>query len=424
MKEKIYKSYLTFINGEVRYNVQYIEKLTKTNKKGETTTKVDHRLCYVFSENGYSKCRNVIYNNFFHNYFCKLPKDLIGTYLESGNEWDEWNNEYEYINLHSYTLISENDKKILTKKYPDFSYTLNKYIKAYKTQHDGILPTVIDCFNLYRFWQEHKECEFVIMSNYLNIVFNKSFYKMTQRRQKEIMKFLHQYNSQIPHYANLKTILKIQKALKNRLLNESEINAYFHFIECKNVFNSIEDFHYFEKQEKITKKSFYEIHNLYNDYITLAKALNKDLNSPYHRYPTKLQERHDKLHLQKERLNEINLQNKQKNYFKTVKKYQKFNFDNFDGYKIYIPNDVIDIQKQAHALTQCLISCDYISQVINKYCVLVFIRDTSNTPIATAQILPNGNVGQFYAKANSYPSEQVKDVFNKWLKKSKIKISA
>ena len=64
-------------------------------------------------------------------------------------------------------------------------------------------------------------------------------------------------------------------------------------------------------------------------------------------------------------------------------------------------------------------------------CLMVFIADENGKPVATAEILPGGRLGQFYGNelyrdpAKMEPSKDAEMVVSKWLKKlndSNIKI--
>ena len=87
------------------------------------------------------------------------------------------------------------------------------------------------------------------------------------------------------------------------------------------------------------------------------------------------------------------------------------------GISVYVPEDIADIQKQAKALNQCLITSDYIGKVIQRKCVLVFIRD-GKKPMATAELLPNGKIGQFYGNELDFndclPQKKAKYALRKW----------
>ena len=73
-----------------------------------------------------------------------------------------------------------------------------------------------------------------------------------------------------------------------------------------------------------------------------------------------------------------------KKYRMAIKKFSKWDC-NFDGLHVYIPKTFEDIENQADKLHQCLIDNDYISEVINKNLVLVFIKE-GDQPLATASL--------------------------------------
>lgn len=99
---------------------------------------------------------------------------------------------------------------------------------------------------------------------------------------------------------------------------------------------------------------------------------------------------------------------------------------NYDGYSIFVPQDVLTIEKQAKDLHQCLVYAGYIDKVINKKCLLVFVQKDGKS-IATAELYPDNKLGQFYAdeldRKNCRPTQEVKKAFNKWLE-NKIKLEA
>ena len=96
-----------------------------------------------------------------------------------------------------------------------------------------------------------------------------------------------------------------------------------------------------------------------------------------------------------------------------------------NGFVVSIPGDIKTIQKQAKKLHQCLVSADYIGKMAEKRCLLVFISTKEGTPVATAEILPSGKVGQFYAderdRYNMKPDKKAQEALDAWLKKFKPK---
>lgn len=78
----------------------------------------------------------------------------------------------------------------------------------------------------------------------------------------------------------------------------------------------------------------------------------------------------------------------------------------------------------AKALHQCLVSADYIGRMAEKELVLVFVRTKAGEPVATAEIKPDGSLGQFYAdedKDDIKPSEKAHIALDAWLKEYRAK---
>ncbi|MBO4712575.1 MAG: hypothetical protein J5615_01615 [Fibrobacter sp.] len=68
-------------------------------------------------------------------------------------------------------------------------------------------------------------------------------------------------------------------------------------------------------------------------------------------------------------------------------------------------------------------SADYIGKMADRRCLLVFIATKEGAPVATAEILPSGKVGQFYAderdRSNMKPGKKAQEALDAWLKKFK-----
>ena len=110
-------------------------------------------------------------------------------------------------------------------------------------------------------------------------------------------------------------------------------------------------------------------------------------------------------------------------YRQTVEKFQQYSRI-VNGYSIFVPQNIFDIEEQAKSLHQCLITCNYPRQIIRKSCVLVFIRK-ENKPIATVEVKNDGTIGQFHLDQkldNFLPSKELEDTFNKWYKDADLRI--
>ena len=138
-----------------------------------------------------------------------------------------------------------------------------------------------------------------------------------------------------------------------------------------------------------------------------------------------MQKKHDELREEVARIEELKrletLKAKQEKYIKAVKNYLPMNYD-IDGYTVFVPGTVEEIDRQAKELHQCLITCDYISRVIKGECVLVFVQKNGE-PVATAELKKGNKIGQFYAneldRDNCLPTDKVRAVMNKWIELKK-----
>lgn len=93
------------------------------------------------------------------------------------------------------------------------------------------------------------------------------------------------------------------------------------------------------------------------------------------------------------------------------------------GLKAYIPKDYKEIQRQAHELHQCLVAGGYYGRMASRKLMLVFIADAEGKPVATAEIMPNLKIGQFYADQHGQdietmrPKDDAKAVLDEWMSK-------
>lgn len=324
--------------------------------------------------------------------------------------------------------VSGEDKELVTSLYPNFKYIFKKYEFRCKEELMRIL-----CM-----WIKHPEIELMLQAGFYKLAMNGHFYRMSKNNQRTTISFIRKH----PEIAHFK-FREIRYCMKYS--TDKDINTAIHFInlvpsyersgwtrETSNYYGVIDfnDIRYLEnycakkKDWEITDRRVIEV---YEDYLRLVSNAGKDIHSEYWRYPKDIQKRHDKLlaqlnakraadeKIRKAReLKEHN--NAMKKFNSVVKKYAKFN-DTVDGYQIYITSDLQDWQKQADTLHQCILWAKYDEKVGSKKCLIFFIRK-DNEPIATAEIKPGKVLGQFYGneidRNNCAPSEEVKNIFNKW----------
>ncbi|MCF0180166.1 MAG: hypothetical protein HUJ97_08000, partial [Bacteroidales bacterium] len=100
------------------------------------------------------------------------------------------------------------------------------------------------------------------------------------------------------------------------------------------------------------------------------------------------------------------------------------------GLRVYIPQCVDDVIHHADFLSQCLITSDYISDVVSRKCILAFVCLKDGTPLATAELIIKGRkyeLGQFYgdeSKSNYMATREQKKALEQWAKKYNIRLCA
>lgn len=411
MANTVFKDYIRNINGKVFLCVQG----RCDNKKSYLNKHIE---CYRESEDGIALCRNLYYKNFTHSFFCMYSGEKFRYYSYGEQHYEytqEWVESWIY-NLPTYTMVTKRDIDNICKSYPNFIYTARKMLKT------NPRTTVKDMFEALKIWKKHKEIEYFFNCGLYQACFSKSLYTMKKANQMKIYKYCNGKK-------NLDPSIKITeiKKLVSKNVADDEIKDYIGFFHCSpKAENSIEFYNYLRKQvAKNPTENIVSINTIYNDYLRLAKKANLDLTDPYHHYPSRLMERHNRLLTQEEAVKRAEdmkkCKEKEESYLKIARKWIDLNTDNFNGYAIFIPQNVKDIIDQANYLEHCLVRCDYISKVARKLCVLVFIQK-NGVPVATAEINPNGNCIQFRGMKNRIDIvTKEKDLFEKWLKTHPIK---
>ena len=396
------------ISDKILFNkeTQKLERVVKYSYKNK------HLNFFKTDEDGISYCRNLYYSPLAHYTLC-FPGEYNNWYydIEAVEDYAPFKYNFDFP---SNLELSQKEEKIILSSYPSFSYLLTKlknknlYTKSY-------------IFEVLTIWKKFPKIELLLAEGFFKVAFSKQFYKLSLNTQKSIIKLL---LKQKKNYS-IKECLLVLKAQKKFNLKDSEIDSFISFCQCKRFKNcfDFETFRYLNKNNLCSYCGF----SLYEDYLYMLKITNRNENDPYWKFPKNLKEKHDLLSDEIER--EKELEDKEKNrikqekYFSVISPLLKYNNFNFEGYEIYIPKKIKDVQFQADNLHQCLISCDYVSRVINKGCVLVFIRKKGK-PIATVEVKKNNVIGQFYLdekdRNNCMPSDELRTIFSSWLKNKNI----
>ena len=344
-------------------------------------------------EDGYIECRN-LYTSLYGYRVC-FPEEMNTYYgcIEYEQEWGEC----KKITAFGSNYLTDTERAMILREYPNFQYIMKKW--------KGTLEQTLSVLDI---WKKHPDIEFALALGFERIAMSKRFWALNEKRRKEVALFMRKH----PNCKDM-SIVDVLAILANKY----DVDEYrMYLLDCHLLGHmSFAQYEYIQTQENCGL-------GYYWDYLNLLKQTEHDMNNKYWKYPKDLRKAHSKIADEVERAKALRdaeqLKVKQADFKKAVKKYLKHNAE-VDGYRIYVPDDVLDVQKQAVELHQCLVSCDYIGKVIDKKCVLVFVRK-DDVPIATAEILPDWSIGQFYANEldqfDCLPTDEVRGAVDKWLR--------
>ena len=390
----IYYDRLEIENGEL---VRVVNAVPRAAKKSHLSLDV-----YKEYESGRCQCRN-LYSS-MSGYRVAFPDEVTSLYHNGCcsfiQELEDFGETSKIPAFYYYSGgVDEISRKLILDKYPDFKYVMKKW--------SGTLAQTMLALLI---WQNHKEIEFVLAAGWTYLALDKSFWRLSEKKRREIVAF----KKNNPNITTM-TLSDIQTVLKYKISIDD-------FREYKTFCRQHSKIRYdaYKYLLKIKKADYLGV-SLYRDYWKLLKQTSHSQKDDYWQYPKDLQRKHDELLAEVENIKQMEkveqLKSKQEKYFKAVKKLLKYGTE-IDGYSIFVPATVEEVAEQAKALHQCLIANDYVSKVIGRECVLVFIQKDS-VPVATCQLLKGNKIGQFYAdeldRDNCLPTEEVKAAMDKWI---------
>lgn len=393
-----YRDRLETEDGEL---VRVVTAVPVSSKKSHLSLDV-----YKEYESGKCQCRN-LYRSAF-GYRVAFPGEKASLYSAGiysfVQELDEFS-DVPRLNGFRYwsDIVYESSRKLILGKYPEFKYVMEKWT-------GNLVQTLLAL----EIWKEHKDVEFVLAAGWTSIALNKSFWRLSERKRREVVDFKRTHKD-----TDGWSLSDVQASLKYRI-GVSDFDRYHRF--CRIHGKVTYDVYMYLIKVGIADRAGVD---LYRDYRRMLKQTDHDSDDSYWKYPKNLQAAHDKVLVEVEEKNAgiqlKKLEAKQEDYFKVVRKFLKYNAE-IDGYSVFVPDTVGQIATQAKALHQCLVHSDYVSKVIDKRCVLVFVHK-NGIPVATCQLLKGDKIGQFYAdeldRNDCLPSEEVKAVMNKWIERKR-----
>ena len=367
-------------------------------------------------ETGKCQARNIHYTG-LGGWLVDFPKERINRYVGCGyredyimplEKWWETSN-YTGFGYSQNEIKLEEAKKIILKAHPELKYLMAKLNPKDEIQYSQL-------FQMIRAYWKHPESETLFQLGYYQLAMNENLYRLTKPKLKEVLNVLNtalkeKYFCDI-QLKDIQTYIKANKKQKMSFVEWLKWYEWNGRSAKYTIKNTVEEWHYCLKQN-ITK---YE----YHDYLEMAKKVGHDINEDYWHYPKDFRKFHDKVMEQQKSL-EIAKYGVQQEFLKEIlKPMLKYN-TNIDGYDIFLSTKAEEWQLTCDTLYQCLLRNGYMKRVIMQEELIVFIWK-NGVPLATAEVFYDKKLGQFYGDERNHslggsclPSEEVQQVFNKWL---------
>lgn len=346
------------------------------------------------------------------NVKCLCFNYIGGYFVDTDDDMEEWDEPIISLNAFRYDktdILRKKDYDILVSVYPEFKYTLNKALPLNRTSAMELLIA----------WKKNPKVELLVGAKLNRLVLNKNFARMTNEKQKRVLSFI-KSNTE----ARTWTLNKIQFVMNGK----GTANEYDKWNDFRDRYGKDVSLKWFKKYgADETKLDFYR------DYISIAAACGHDLSEDYWKWPKNIKKAHDKvvreynLILEARRIEEEKAKTRREKERRSIMKKLSKEFSEATLHKskmcVFVPDSIKSVREHANKLHQCLMSCDYIGKMAERRCVLAFITDNKGTPIATAEILPNGKLGQFYGNELGHdletmkPSKKATEVLMTWIKK-------
>lgn len=159
---------------------------------------------------------------------------------------------------------------------------------------------------------------------------------------------------------------------------------------------------------------------IYKDYIRFCEDLNYDLTDDFILYPRHLKEAHDRAsEMFSQRKTEIYNQKIAAEYANLLKQYRMTRY----GLMIVPPKTAAEIVEEGHTLHHCV--GGYVSRVVNKECVILFLRkkEEPDKPFYTIEV-KDGEVQQIRGYDNCDPPPKVEAYMKIWENKKLLPAAA
>lgn len=307
--------------------------------------------------------------------------------------------------------LSDEEIATITEAHPNFRWTLQKAGDC----------NCAKAMKLLQQWLKDPLVELLVGAHYDRLALNRSFIRYGKDRRMAILKFVRE-NAGSENWP----ITKIKFVMNGH--TEKEYDEWKSFKDNYGKSFSYESYKYLISR-KIKKCDL----GLYRDYIAMVKECGHNLKDKYWYAPKNLKKAHDKVmkevELVREAKRKLMVENARQEEEKKKIVFHRFGMK-FNDLVVkqgclmaYVPDDTENVSRHAKVLHQCLVTADYIGKMAKQKIVLVFIVGKNGKPVATAEILPGGKIGQFYGNELHHDSSKMKPgpdavkLLDKWLEK-------
>ena len=315
---------------------------------------------------------------------------------------EPWSKSYTELQNLCWQSPSESDKAVFCSKYPEFKWIFAKSDLSTR-----------DYFHLLPYWKKYpRETEMLLANGYIQLALDGRLWHAKDK--KPVLEWIRKNPGvKNAHLEGIRCCVRFG-------CTYDEWREY-RARQCRGTRVDYDVFHWLESRHNASYSGML----LYRDYEKMAKEAGHDMRESYWRFPKNLRKAHDKVMAEVAAIKALKkaeeLKAKGEKYLKAVSGWLGKELQvGKGGMHVYIPESLDDIVFQADALKQCLVTADYIGKVIDGRCVLVFVR-YHGRPVATAEILPGGKLGQFYGNesnhSNCKPTKKASEAMQAWMQK-------
>lgn len=276
----------------------------------------------------------------------------------------------------------ETSKAAYIAKYPEFRWILAKS-ELSNTAYFHLLP----------YWKKYpREIELLLAAGYRTLALDGRLWRVTDEKRMAVLEWIRAHRSVV----DFPCLDGIFACIRYGCTYEQWCE--YHAETTRDTRVPYDVFRWMKDTIKRNRSLWAELRQ-YRDYADMAEEAGHDMRDRYWRFPKSLKRAHDKVMAEVANIRAAKkadeLRQKGIKYLAAVKKWVGKELTLGNGWHVYVPESTEDIVRQAEALKQCLVAADYIGKCIDGKCVLVFVRYRER-PVATAEILPGGKLGQFY----------------------------